>query len=75
MLALLLTVLLWESDDSLLLLMPRRPPITHQDRLSSNVRERLSDLWRFLRSLVSSSVEDSAVERSKNNSDLKQEYG
>lgn len=51
------TELLCDTEDSLLCLSLRRPPITHHDRLSSNVREMLSDLCLFLGSPDSSSAE------------------
>lgn len=52
-----LTELLRDTEDSLLPLSLRRPPITHHDRLSSNVREMLSDLCLFRGSPESSSLE------------------
>lgn len=62
-----LTFLFWltgmdrESVESLLLLLSRhRPLTTHHERLSSNVKEMLSDLCRFLLSLCTSSKEFSS---------------
>lgn len=51
-----LTEMLWDTEDSLLPLSLCRPPITHHDRLSSNVSEMLSDLCLFRGSLDSSST-------------------
>lgn len=52
-----LTELLCDTEDSLLPLSLLRPPITHHDRLSSNVREMLSDLCLFRGSPDSSSTD------------------
>lgn len=52
-----LTELLCDTEDSLLPLSLRRPPITHHDRLSSNVREMLSDFCLFRGSPDSSSTD------------------